>query len=200
MEEENKPRKRTPKKKKTVKIIYKPKLVPRKKFYGEAYKKPIKKWYKAQDESLKYWRLIRFWAQKKYELNYVELEFILFLYSEKLFTKDQWMKFNESLGWDKKRWQKFLDREIIVMWRPLGGKHGRARLFQLAFKYRQMCTFIYKMMNGEKEIPQYIMEGKIDRGRNNRVAHSLARNFANDFNNTKERKSVFDPETDFLDS
>ena len=42
---------------------------------------------------LKYWRVIRFWAQKKYSLSYPDLEMMFFLYSEQIFNKSQFKEY-----------------------------------------------------------------------------------------------------------
>ena len=50
---------------------------------------------------LKYWRVIRYFIKIKYGLTQSELEMLLFLRSEKYFSKDDFSKFNELLSWEE---------------------------------------------------------------------------------------------------
>ena len=43
-----------------------------------------------RDDYLKYWKVVRQWAQLKYGLSTSELEMLLFLRSEKYFSKDEY--------------------------------------------------------------------------------------------------------------
>ena len=36
---------------------------------------------------LKYWKIVRYWALRKYKITNTDLDFLLFLYSEGLFNK-----------------------------------------------------------------------------------------------------------------
>ena len=44
---------------------------------------------------LKYWKVIRYFAQAKYGIKSADLDMLLFLYSEKYFSKTQFKEFNE---------------------------------------------------------------------------------------------------------
>ena len=41
---------------------------------------------------LKYWRVVRYFIKAKYNLSQADLDIILFLYSEKYFSKDDFVK------------------------------------------------------------------------------------------------------------
>jgi len=49
---------------------------------------------------LKYWRVIRHYAKRKYGVTTPELEMLLFLRSEKYFSKDDFDEYNELMSWD----------------------------------------------------------------------------------------------------
>ena len=55
---------------------------------------------------LKYWRVIRHYAKRKYGVTTPELEMLLFLRSEKYFSKDDFDEYNELMSWDKNIFEK----------------------------------------------------------------------------------------------
>lgn len=55
---------------------------------------------------LKYWRVVRYYVKKKYNITQAELEMLLFLRSEKYFSKDNFDEFDELLSWNKNRFEK----------------------------------------------------------------------------------------------
>ena len=66
---------------------------------------------------LKYWRVIRFWVQAKYKLTTPDLEMMLYLYSEDIFNKEQFKKYEEIMSWDEKRFRMLLRDGWIHVWR-----------------------------------------------------------------------------------
>jgi len=99
---------------------------------------------------LKYWRVIRQWIKVKYGVGEVELELLLFLYSEGYFTKDKFQEFNSLLSWDKKRFSNLLRDGWIESSRTF--RIGQSYRYCLSFKAIRMISSIYDMLEG-KEIP-----------------------------------------------
>ena len=58
------------------------------------------------NDYLKYWRVIRYFIKAKYKINTGELDVLLFLYSEKYFSKDKFNEFDELISWDVNRFNK----------------------------------------------------------------------------------------------
>ena len=52
---------------------------------------------------LKYWKVIKYWAKRKYDITTGELELMLFLYSEHLFTATKFQEYNELMSWNNNR-------------------------------------------------------------------------------------------------
>ena len=52
---------------------------------------------------LKYWRVVRYFVKAKYGITTAELEMLLFLYSEKYFSKDKFHEFDELISWNVNR-------------------------------------------------------------------------------------------------
>jgi len=80
---------------------------------------------------LKYWRVIRQWIKTKYGVGEVELELLLFLYSEGYFNKDKFQEFNSLLSWDKKRFSNLLRDGWIES----------SRTFRIGQSYRYCLSF-----------------------------------------------------------
>ncbi len=100
---------------------------------------------------LKYWRVIRYYVKKKYDISQAELEMLLFLRSEKYFSKDNFDEFDELLSWDKNRFEKLRKEGWIDSFRKKEGK--RRAIYQLSYKAQRMITSLYKKLEGE-EIPE----------------------------------------------
>ena len=97
---------------------------------------------------LKYWRTIRYWIKAKYKLTTPDIEMILFLYSENMFTKTKFKRFEQIMSWDVNRFDKLLRDDWIHVWRKRKGKE--ATLYELTYKSKRIVTLIYKKLNGEE--------------------------------------------------
>ena len=103
-----------------------------------------------QSDYLKYWRVIRQFIKVKYSLSQGDLDMILFLYSEKYFSKDKFQEFDELLSWDEDRFDRLLRDGWIQVFRKRVGKNKT--LYSLSFKTLRVVSSIYKKLSGE-EIP-----------------------------------------------
>jgi len=101
---------------------------------------------------LKYWRVIRYFIKAKYNISQAELDILLFLYSEKYFSKDKFEEFDKLLSWDENRFDKLLRDGWIALFRPYNQKTREKALYEISYKGRRMVGSIYKKLNGE-EIP-----------------------------------------------
>ena len=100
---------------------------------------------------LKYWRVIRYFIKSKYGLSQAELEMLLFLRSEKYFSKDSFDEYNELISWDKNRFEKLRSEGWIDVFRKK--EANRRVVYQLSYKAQRMLTTLYKKLEGE-EIPE----------------------------------------------
>ena len=100
---------------------------------------------------LKYWRVVRYFIKAKYGLSQADLDIILFLRSEKYFSKYDFDEFNELVSWDKNRFENLRKEGWIDSFRKRKGK--RKALYQLSYKAQRVVTSIYKKLEGE-EIPE----------------------------------------------
>ena len=87
---------------------------------------------KPTHDYLKYWRVIRYWVKAKYGLSTPDLEMLLFLYSEQMFNKTQFTKYEELMSWDVKRFGRLLKDDWIHVWRKRKG--NETTLYELTYK------------------------------------------------------------------
>ena len=102
----------------------------------------------ATSDYLKYWRVIRYFIKAKYGLNQADLDMLLFLHSEDIFSKDKFKEFNNMLGWDVSRFERLRKDGWIEIFRNRMGR--RKALYQLSYKTQRVITSIYKKLNGEE--------------------------------------------------
>ena len=96
---------------------------------------------------MKYYRVVRFYAKKKYDLGQPDLEMLFFLYSEKIFKKENFDDYNELFPWDKKRFARLLKEGWIEYYRKTS-VHKKANLYQLTRKGRRIIKELYELMDG----------------------------------------------------
>jgi len=103
-----------------------------------------------QDDYLKYWRVIRYYTQRKYNLKTAELDMLLFLRSERYFTKQKFKEFNTLLSWDDKRFYKLMKEGWIerFSWK----KKRHTTIYKVTNKSQSMMTIMYRQLNGD-ELP-----------------------------------------------
>jgi hypothetical protein len=97
---------------------------------------------------LKYWRVIRHFYKVKHGLGQSDLEILLFLYSEKYFSRDKFKSFDSLLPWDTKRFNRLLNDGWIEVFRRRMG--NRRALYELSYKGIRLVDSIYKKLNGEE--------------------------------------------------
>lgn len=101
-----------------------------------------------KNDYLKYWRVIRQYIKVKYGLTQSDLDIILFLNSERYFSKDKFEEFDRILSWDENRFDKLLRDGWVEVFRERKGK--TKGLYTLSYKSKRVITSIYKKLNGEE--------------------------------------------------
>jgi len=115
---------------------------------------------------MKHWRIIKYWAKKKYDISEPELEVVFFLYDEGLFTRHQFRNFTSLLSWDKDRLNKFIEKGLVILWRNHKGYRQRGKLYTLSPTAKRMCNSIYKKLMGEEKIPENSTNNPVFKGNN----------------------------------
>jgi len=102
------------------------------------------------NDCLKYWRVIRYFIKQKHGLTTGDLDMLLFLYSEDIFSKEKFKEFDNILSWDEDRFDRLLRDGWIEVFRRRRKKFKT--LYGLTFKTQRVISSIYKKLSGE-EIP-----------------------------------------------
>lgn len=107
------------------------------------YKEEIQKYRRKAPEYdfLKYIKIVRYHFKKKYGIGLHELELLLFLYSEGLFTRSDFREFTQIYSWDGWRFERLRQDGWIVKWRDHKGKE--AALYEVSTKTRKIITDFY---------------------------------------------------------
>lgn len=102
---------------------------------------------------LKYFRVVRFWVRETYGIKYPELEMMLFLYGENLFTRSDFDKFQKLMSWNVERFNGLVRDGWVVKWRE---RHARTEsdLYTLSFKGKRIMNAVYKKLSGDDIISE----------------------------------------------
>ena len=102
----------------------------------------------SQDDYLKYWRVIRYYYQRKNNLKASELDTLVFLFSEKYFTKKKFLEFDELFSWDDRRFDNLHSKGWIITFSRSSIPYKT--IYQLSPKTVNMIKDIYNKLSGEE--------------------------------------------------
>lgn len=128
-------------------------------------KKIVKFTKENQHNFLKYWRVVRYWAKRKYGITDTDLEILLYLYDIDLFTRGQFKQFEGLLKWDKTRFNQLQDKGYIKQWREKPNPR-EAKLYTLSVAAKRICSTVYKKLLQEEHIPENAVNNPIFKGDN----------------------------------
>ena len=100
----------------------------------------------------KYYRLVRKWACKSYNLNDADLELLIYLDAIDLFTKNDFKNGTYSYSWDNRRWNRLLKEGWIVVWRKRNRTTQKYNIYKVSYKCKQLISRMYRIMLGEEEM------------------------------------------------
>ncbi|MGB4734437.1 MAG: hypothetical protein WBH19_08730 [Candidatus Nanopelagicales bacterium] len=144
----------------------------------------------ATSDYLKYWRVIRYFIKAKYGLNQADLDMLLFLNSEDIFSRDKFKEFDNILAWDVSRFERLRkDAWIEVFRNRMGNKKA---LYQVSYKTQRVIDSIYKKLNGE-EIPS-TQQGNPMFARNVSYSDKIYRNMIIEMNKFIKQQRHHSPE------
>jgi hypothetical protein len=102
---------------------------------------------------LKYYRLIRKWACKTYNLKDADLELLIYLDCKNRFTRNEFIDGTYTYSWDKQRWERLRKAGWIEVWRHRNRTTIKFSIFKTSFKCSQLISRIYRIMLGEEDLP-----------------------------------------------
>lgn len=138
------------------------------------------------------WAIVRRWAQVNYGIRLTDLEMLLFLHGNRLFTKTDFDEYKNFMTWDSQRFNRLLKDGWISEWRQK--TYNQGQMYEVSFKAKKMITSIYKKLDGREPIPTSSRRNKAFR--DNAPFHQKTLAIAIvDFNRRiKERKQRPSPE------
>lgn len=101
----------------------------------------------------KYYRLVRKWANKTYNLTDAELELLIYFDCIKHFTRDDFIKGTYTYAWNKRRWEKLRQDGWIEVYRHRNRTTMKFTVYKLSLKAKLMITRMYKVLLGEEDLP-----------------------------------------------
>jgi len=113
---------------------------------------------------LKHYRIIRKWACRNNSLRESDLELLIYLDCEDLFTKKDFEDGVYSYSWDNRRWARLIKEDWIVVWRARNRTTQTYNIYKVSFKAKYLINRIYKIMLGEDKIPTSPRRNKIMKG------------------------------------
>jgi|TARA_R100001591_G_scaffold3843_1_gene9063 hypothetical protein len=102
---------------------------------------------------LKYYRLVRKWACKTYDLKDADLELLIYLDCKGRFTRDDFINGTYTYSWDKQRWERLRKAGWIEVWRHRNRTTIKYSIFKTSFKCSQIISRIYRILLGEEDLP-----------------------------------------------
>lgn len=100
---------------------------------------------------LKYWRIVRHFAKLRYGLGTADLEMLLYLRTEKYFTKDKFDEFGSIMSFDTQRFKRLRREGWIDSFRIHTTK--RKALYTVSYKTIRMIASIYNKLDGTEPLP-----------------------------------------------
>jgi len=101
----------------------------------------------------KYYRLVRKWACKTYNILDADLELLFFLDCEGRFTRKDFMDGVYTYSWDKARWDRLRQQGWIDTWRHRNRTTIKYSVFKTSFKCSQLISRIYRILLAEEDLP-----------------------------------------------
>lgn len=133
-----------------------------------------------EHDYLKYWRVMRYWMRRKYDLKTGDLDMLLFLYSEMYFDRDRFEEYNNVIGWDTKRFNRMIDEGWIHVWRE---KTSRARaLYEVTTKARVATSELYRKLNRDELISEVPHNNEMFKKKTATYADKVYRNYIRKMN------------------
>ena len=101
----------------------------------------------------KYYRLVRKWACKTYNLKDADLELLIYLDCKSRFTRNNFIDGSYTYSWDKNRWERLRKDGWIEVWRHRNRTTIKYSIYKTSFKCSQLISRIYRIMLGQEDLP-----------------------------------------------
>ncbi len=101
----------------------------------------------------KYYRLVRRWACKTYNLKDADLELIIYLDCKKLFTRNDFINGVYTYSWDKNRWERLRRNGWIDVFKERNRTTSKYAVYKVSSKSKRLINRIYRILLAEEDLP-----------------------------------------------
>jgi ADP-heptose:LPS heptosyltransferase len=102
---------------------------------------------------LKYYRLVRRWACKTYDLKDADLELLIYLDCKELFTRNDFINGVYTYSWDKDRWERLRRNGWIDVFKERNRTSSKYAVYKVANKGKLLIKRIYRILLAEEDLP-----------------------------------------------
>ena len=104
----------------------------------------------------KYYRLVRKWACKTYDIKDADLELLFYLDCKKHFTRNDFIEGVYTYSWDKARWERLRSDGWIDVWSQRNRTTKKFTVYTTSFKCKNLINRIYRILLAEEDLPTSI--------------------------------------------
>jgi hypothetical protein len=101
----------------------------------------------------KYYRLVRKWACKTYDILDADLELLIYLDCKKLFTRNDFINGTYTYSWDKARWERLRRDGWIDVFKERNRKSSKFAVYKVSIRGQHLIMRIYRVLLGEEDLP-----------------------------------------------
>ena len=102
---------------------------------------------------LKYYRIIRKWACKTYNLKDADIELLIYLDCKVHFTRNDFIEGVYTYSWDKNRWERLRREGWIDVFKERNRTTSKFAVYKTSFKCQNLIKRIYRIMLAQEELP-----------------------------------------------
>ena len=102
---------------------------------------------------LKYYRLVRRWACKTYNLKDADLELLVYLDCKELFTRNDFIDGVYTYSWDKNRWERLRKQGWIDVFKERNRTTSKYAVYKVSSKSKRLINRIYRILLAEEDLP-----------------------------------------------
>ncbi len=101
----------------------------------------------------KYYRLVRKWACKTYNLNDADLELLIHFDCLGKFTRNDYINGTYIYSWDKNRWERLRKEGWIEVYAKRNRTTIKYTVYKVSTKCKYLITRIYRILLGQEDLP-----------------------------------------------
>jgi len=101
----------------------------------------------------KYYRLVRKWACKTYELNDADLELLIHFDCLGKFTRNDYINGTYIYSWDKNRWERLRKQGWIETYAKRNHTTIKYNVYKVSTKCKYLISRIYRILLGQEDLP-----------------------------------------------